>query len=74
MFQESLIVAVKLLVAACVLALACTLLLTRAACARLVAISDSDPPAEARAQRRHRPGTEASIRQRGVRHVNAQSL
>lgn len=37
MFQEWLIVAVKLLLVACVLALVALMLLTRAACARLAA-------------------------------------
>jgi hypothetical protein len=71
MFQESLLLAVKLLVVACVAALVCTLLLTRAACARLVAASDADAPGDGEAPRRHRPGIEASIRKPGVHNVNA---
>jgi hypothetical protein len=71
MFQESLIVAVKLLVVACIVALVCTVLLMRAACARVAAISEADAGS---VQRRHRAGMETSIRKRGMRHVNAQSL
>jgi hypothetical protein len=45
MFQESLFVAVKLLLVACVIALVAAVLLTRVACARLIARSETVEPA-----------------------------
>ncbi len=68
MFQESFFAAAKLLVLASVIALVAILLLTRAACARLVALRDElDPLTEgidARNGNHHL--------QRGVRHVYPQ--
>lgn len=72
MFQESMFVAVKLLLAACVVALVAAVLLTRVACARLVAQGDTwiDPVAQRQRRRRSRTGIHPL--QTGGRNVHAQ--
>jgi hypothetical protein len=70
MFQESLFLAVKLLIAACIVLLVTMVLLSRVACARVVA--RSEPWTDPAALRRHPARTGRHRLPTGVRDVHPQ--